>query len=123
MQLAAMHKKRTYVFFPLNVLQRRWLYLLYFKIFIRDVCCVYHLDYILRDLRVAYAADFNLIENIWVEPIRAIHENPPSSRYQMIQIVKNAWREIQLSKIRKIYRSLRTRIEQCRDRDGGLTDY
>lgn len=55
--------------------------------------------------------------------MKAIHDKQPTSDAQLRRVLTDAWNGISLQTIRKIYRSMDTRVKQCLERNGGPTDY
>ena len=77
----------------------------------------------------ATSPDLNPIENLWQllkEEVGDLNHIGPRENEQLINIVNTAWQRIQADRIplvRRLYRSMKTRIKSCIALKGGVTKY
>ena len=76
----------------------------------------------------AQSPDLNLIENLWnllKDEIGSLNHIGPSQREELIEVVTAAWETLRQNTrvIRKLYGSMRKRLQQTIDKNGSATKY
>ena len=69
--------------------------------------------------------DMNIIENLWATMARKVgeHATRPRNSEELWERIQNAWSTISIAELRKLYRSIPSRIESVLNAQGGSTKY
>jgi|TARA_B110000196_G_C21098214_1_gene641179 transposase len=77
----------------------------------------------------ATSPDLNPIENLWMllkTEVGELNHIGPTQTEQLIDVVTTAWQRIQTNRlplVRRLFRSMKTRIKSCIAKKGGVTKY